>query len=156
MDRIGRVDALAAPPTARSPPSRAGALLGRPERAEGEDLGVKEDPGHGRRRPGSWLARSAKSALATGPGSRAVNRMARGERHQARPASIGGPGRRVSTAFGAVNQIVHVRRYPEGRGVVMGVAKKAKRDAKAVKGKAKKDASKAKHKGKKVKKAAKH
>jgi hypothetical protein len=89
--------------------------------------------------------------------------MARGERHQARPASTGGlagehrgPGRRVSTAFGVVNQIVHIRRYPEGKGVVMGVAKKAKRDAKAVKGKTKKDVGKAKHKGKKVKKAAKH
>ena len=33
----------------------------------------------------------------------------------------------------------------------MGVAKKAKRDAKAVKGKTKKDVGKAKHKGKKVK-----
>jgi len=39
---------------------------------------------------------------------------------------------------------------------VMGLGKKAKREAKAVKGKTKKDASKAKHKGKKVKNAAKH
>jgi hypothetical protein len=43
-----------------------------------------------------------------------------------------------------------------GQGVAMGVAKKAKRDAKAVKGKTKKDVGKAKHKGKKVKKAVKH
>lgn len=39
---------------------------------------------------------------------------------------------------------------------VMGLGKKAKREAKAVKGKTKKDAGKAKHKGKKVKNAAKH
>ena len=39
---------------------------------------------------------------------------------------------------------------------VMGLGKKAKHEAKAVKGKTKKDASKAKHKGKKVKNAAKH
>lgn len=39
---------------------------------------------------------------------------------------------------------------------VMGVGKKAKRDAKAVKGKAKKGAGKVKHKGKKAKNAAKH
>jgi len=38
----------------------------------------------------------------------------------------------------------------------MGAAKKAKHDAKAVKGKTKKDVGKAKHKGKKVKNAAKH
>jgi ATP-dependent protease ClpP protease subunit len=65
------------------------------------------------------------------------------------------PGRRVSTAFGAVNQIVHQALSRE-QGVIMGVAKKAKRDAKAVKGKTKKGVGKAKHKGKKVKKAAKH
>jgi hypothetical protein len=41
-------------------------------------------------------------------------------------------------------------------GLVMGVAKKAKRDAKAVKHKGKKDAGKVKHKGKKAKNAAKH
>jgi len=40
--------------------------------------------------------------------------------------------------------------------LVMGLGKKAKREAKAVKGKTKKDAGKAKHKGKKVKNAAKH
>jgi len=39
---------------------------------------------------------------------------------------------------------------------VMGVAKKAKHDAKAVKHKGKKDAGKVTHKGKKAKKAAKH
>jgi hypothetical protein len=39
---------------------------------------------------------------------------------------------------------------------VMGLGKKAKREAKAVKGKTKKDAGKVKHKGKKAKKAAKH
>jgi len=38
---------------------------------------------------------------------------------------------------------------------VMGLGKKAKREAKAVKGKAKKDAGKVKHKGKKAKNAAK-
>ena len=38
----------------------------------------------------------------------------------------------------------------------MGVGKKAKRDAKAVKGKTKKGAGKVKHKGKKAKNAAKH
>jgi hypothetical protein len=52
---------------------------------------------------------------------------------------------------------------PPDRGVsgdeeesVMGVAKKAKREAKAAKSKTKKDAGKVKHKGKKVKNAAKH
>jgi len=80
-------------------------------------------------------------------GEASVTRLA-GERRES--------GRRVSTAFGAVDEITHIRRYPEGKGVVMGVAKKAKRDAKAVKGKTKKDVGKAKHKGKKVKKAAKH
>ena len=40
--------------------------------------------------------------------------------------------------------------------LVMGVAKKAKGDAKAVKHKGKKGAGKVKHKGKKAKKAAKH
>jgi hypothetical protein len=39
---------------------------------------------------------------------------------------------------------------------VMGVAKKARHEAKAAKSKAKKDAGKVKHKGKKVKNAAKH
>jgi hypothetical protein len=39
---------------------------------------------------------------------------------------------------------------------VMGLGKKAKREAKAVKGKTKKGAGKAKHKGKKAKHAAKH
>ena len=39
---------------------------------------------------------------------------------------------------------------------VMGLGKKAKREAKAVKGKTKKNAGKAKHKGKKAKNAAKH
>jgi hypothetical protein len=39
---------------------------------------------------------------------------------------------------------------------VMGLGKKAKHDAKAVKGKTKKDAGKVKHKGKKAKNAAKH
>lgn len=39
---------------------------------------------------------------------------------------------------------------------VMGLGKKAKRDAKAVKGKTKKGAGKVKHKGKKAKNAAKH
>lgn len=39
---------------------------------------------------------------------------------------------------------------------VMGVAKKAKHEAKAAKSKSKKDANKIKHKGKKVKNAAKH
>jgi hypothetical protein len=39
---------------------------------------------------------------------------------------------------------------------LMGVAKKAKHEAKSVKGKAKKDAGKVKHKGKKAKNAAKH
>jgi hypothetical protein len=39
---------------------------------------------------------------------------------------------------------------------VMGLGKKAKNKAKAVKGKAKKDAGKVKHKGKKAKNAAKH
>jgi hypothetical protein len=39
---------------------------------------------------------------------------------------------------------------------VMGVAKKAKHEAKAAKRKTKKDAGKVKHKGKKVKNAAKH
>jgi hypothetical protein len=38
----------------------------------------------------------------------------------------------------------------------MGLGKKAKRKAKAVKGKTKKDACKVKHKGKKAKNAAKH
>ena len=42
------------------------------------------------------------------------------------------------------------------RGVVMGVAKKAKHGAKAAKSKTKKDAGKVKHKGKKAKNAAKH
>jgi hypothetical protein len=52
---------------------------------------------------------------------------------------------------------------PSDRGVsgdeeesVMGVAKKAKYEAKAAKSKARKDAGKVKHKGKKVKNAAKH
>ena len=46
---------------------------------------------------------------------------------------------------------------PQGREEsVMGVAKKAKRDAKAVKHKGKKDARKIKHKAKKAKNAAKH
>lgn len=40
--------------------------------------------------------------------------------------------------------------------LVMGLGKKAKREAKAVKGKTKKDAGKVKHKGKKAKNAAKH
>lgn len=40
--------------------------------------------------------------------------------------------------------------------LIMGVAKKAKGDAKALKHKGKKDAGKVKHKGKKAKKAAKH
>lgn len=55
------------------------------------------------------------------------------------------------------------RWQPPDRGVsgeeeesVMGVAKKAKHEAKAAKSKAKKDAGKIKHKGKKVKNAAKH
>jgi hypothetical protein len=55
------------------------------------------------------------------------------------------------------------RGQPPDRGVsgeeeesVMGVAKKAKREAKAAKGKTKKGARKAKHKGKKAKNAAKH
>jgi hypothetical protein len=39
---------------------------------------------------------------------------------------------------------------------VMGVAKKAKRGAKSIKGNAKKDAGKVKHKGKKAKNAAKY
>jgi hypothetical protein len=39
---------------------------------------------------------------------------------------------------------------------VMGLGKKAKHEAKAVKGKTKKDAGKVKHKGKKAKNAAKH
>jgi hypothetical protein len=39
---------------------------------------------------------------------------------------------------------------------VMGLGKKAKNKAKAVKGKAKKDTGKVKHKGKKAKNAAKH
>ena len=39
---------------------------------------------------------------------------------------------------------------------VIGLGKKAKREAKAVKGKTKKDAGKVKHKGKKAKNAAKH
>ena len=39
---------------------------------------------------------------------------------------------------------------------VMGLGKKAKREAKAVKGKTKKDVRKVKHKGKKAKNAAKH
>ena len=39
---------------------------------------------------------------------------------------------------------------------VMGVGKKAKREAKVVKGKTKKDARKVKRKGKKAKRAAKH
>jgi hypothetical protein len=39
---------------------------------------------------------------------------------------------------------------------VMGLGKKAKREAKAVKGKTKKGAGKVKHKGKKAKNAAKH
>jgi hypothetical protein len=39
---------------------------------------------------------------------------------------------------------------------VMGLGKKAKNKAKAVKGKTKKDAGKVKHKGKKAKNAAKH
>jgi hypothetical protein len=39
---------------------------------------------------------------------------------------------------------------------VMGVGKKAKNKAKAIKGKTKKDASKVKHKGKKAKNAVKH
>jgi hypothetical protein len=42
------------------------------------------------------------------------------------------------------------------KGAVMGVGKKAKREAKAVKGKTKKGAGKVKHKGKKAKNAAKH
>jgi hypothetical protein len=55
------------------------------------------------------------------------------------------------------------RWQPPDRGVsgdeeesVMGVAKKAKHEAKAAKSKIKKDAGKVKHKGKKVKNAAKH
>ena len=55
------------------------------------------------------------------------------------------------------------RWQPPDRGVsgdeeesVMGVAKKAKHEAKAAKRKAKKDAGKVKHKGRKVKNAAKH
>jgi hypothetical protein len=42
------------------------------------------------------------------------------------------------------------------KGAVMGVGKKAKREAKAVRGKTKKGAGKVKHKGKKAKNAAKH
>jgi hypothetical protein len=55
------------------------------------------------------------------------------------------------------------RWQPPDRGVsgdeeesVMGVAKKAKREAKAAKSKTRRDAGKVKHKGKKVKNAAKH
>jgi hypothetical protein len=42
------------------------------------------------------------------------------------------------------------------KGAVMGLGKKAKREAKTVKGKTKKGAGKVKHKGKKAKNAAKH
>jgi hypothetical protein len=49
------------------------------------------------------------------------------------------------------------RGVPGGEGEsIMGVAKKAKREAKAAKRKTKKDAGKVKHKGKKAKNAAKH
>ena len=44
----------------------------------------------------------------------------------------------------------------EEEGPVMGVAKKAKHEAKAAKSKTKKGAGKVKHKGKKAKNAAKH
>jgi hypothetical protein len=44
----------------------------------------------------------------------------------------------------------------DAKELVMGLGKKAKREAKAVKGKTKKDAGKVKHKGKKAKNAAKH
>ena len=46
--------------------------------------------------------------------------------------------------------------YQDARESVMGLGKKAKRDAKAVKSKTKKDARKVKRKGKKAKHAAKH
>jgi hypothetical protein len=61
--------------------------------------------------------------------------------------------RLMALSRNVVSWIVLVRSARESD---MGVAKKAKNDAKAVKRKAKKDAGKAKHKGKKVKNAAKH
>lgn len=45
---------------------------------------------------------------------------------------------------------------PDTKELVMGLGKKAKNKAKAVKGKTKKGAGKAKHKGKKAKNAVKH
>ena len=45
---------------------------------------------------------------------------------------------------------------PDAKEPVMGLGKKAKNKAKAVKGKTKKDAGKVKHKGKKAKNAVKH
>ncbi|HZZ53791.1 MAG TPA: hypothetical protein VFE26_05855 [Trebonia sp.] len=64
--------------------------------------------------------------------------------------------RRVSGSS-AENAVRMWRRWcRKTREPVMGVGKKAKRDAKAVKGKTKKGAGKVKHKGKKAKNAAKH
>jgi hypothetical protein len=65
--------------------------------------------------------------------------------------------RRVSgsSAGNAVRMWQRCRRRTQ-KEPVMGLGKKAKREAKAVKGKTKKDAGKVKHKGKKAKNAAKH
>ena len=67
------------------------------------------------------------------------------------------PERRVSGSS-AENAVRMWQRWvpQDTREPVMGVGKKAKRDAKAVKGKTKKGAGKVKHKGKKAKNAAKH
>jgi hypothetical protein len=67
------------------------------------------------------------------------------------------PERRVSGSS-AENAVRMWQRWcrKTQREPVMGLGKKAKRDAKAVKGKTKKGAGKVKHKGKKAKNAAKH
>ena len=66
--------------------------------------------------------------------------------------SAASPAARLATrsACGSADAAEH-KKEP-----VMGLGKKAKREAKAVKGKTKKDARKVKHKGKKAKNAAKH
>jgi hypothetical protein len=64
--------------------------------------------------------------------------------------------RRVLAALLGTRSIYAALPPQDTKEPVMGLGKKAKREAKAVKGKTKKDAGKVKHKGKKAKNAAKH
>ena len=70
------------------------------------------------------------------------------------PEAIGAP-RLWQLSWNAVR--IWQRRVPlDAKESVMGLGKKAKNKAKAIKGKTKKDAGKVKHKGKKAKNAVKH